>query len=69
LLLSETDSKTGIISALANCITDTRRSSSVTHPITELLAQRVYQIACGYEDGNDSNSLRNDPALNRSSLP
>jgi len=33
------------------------------HPITELLAQRVYQIACGYEDGNDSNTLRNDPAL------
>lgn len=63
LLLSETESMTGIISTLANCITDTRRSSSVTHGIPALLTQRVYQIACGYEDANDSNTLRNDPAL------
>ena len=63
LLLSETESRTGIISTLANRITDARRSSSVKHPIAELLAQRVYQIACGYEDCNDSNTLRKDPAL------
>ena len=63
LLLRETESRTGIISTLVRCISDPRRSSSVMHSIHELLAQRVYQIACGYEDGNDSNTLRKDPAL------
>jgi len=63
LLLSEMESMTRIISTLARCITDARRSSSVMHSIHDLLAQRVYQIGCGYEDGNDSNALRKDPAL------
>jgi hypothetical protein len=63
LLLSETESQTGIIATLAKCITDNRRSSSVTHPVFDLVAQRAFQIACGYEDGNDSNTLRKDPAL------
>lgn len=63
LLLSETESMTRIVSTLAHCITDTRRSTSVMHSIHDLIAQRVYQIACGYEDGNDSNALRKDPAL------
>lgn len=63
LLLSETESMTRIVSTLAHCITDTRRSTSVMHSIHDLIAQRVYQIACGYEDGNDSNTLRKDPAL------
>jgi len=48
---------------LAKCIHDPRRSSSITHQTTALLTQRIFQIACGYEDGNDSNSLRKDPAL------
>jgi hypothetical protein len=34
------------------------------HSIHAPLAQRVYQIACGYEDGNDSNTLHKDHALN-----
>jgi Transposase DDE domain group 1 len=33
------------------------------HSLLSLLKQRVYQIACGYEDQNDSNSLRSDPLL------
>lgn len=63
LLLRETESQLGIISMLTKCINDTRRPSSITHNINELSTQRVFQIACGYEDGNDSNSLRIDPAL------
>ena len=63
LLLSETESQLGIISMLTKCINDIRRPSSITHSINELSTQRVFQIACGYEDGNDSNSLRIDPAL------
>lgn len=62
-LLSETESQLGIISMLTKCINDTRRPSSITHNINELSTQRVFQIACGYEDGNDSNSLRIDPAM------
>ena len=62
-LLSETESKLGIITMLAKCINDPRRSSSITHQTTDLLTQRIFQIACGYEDSNDSNSLRKDPAL------
>jgi len=63
LLLRETELKLGLITMLAKCINDTRRSSSITHQKTELLTQRILQIACGYEDANDSNSLRKDPAL------
>ena len=63
LLLRETESQLGIISMLTKCINDARRSSSIMHSIHELMTQRVFQIACGYEDGNDSNSLRVDPAM------
>lgn len=63
LLLRETESQLGIISMLTKCINDTRRSSSIMHSVNALNTQRVFQIACGYEDGNDSNSLRIDPAL------
>jgi Transposase DDE domain group 1 len=51
ILLSETESMIRIISTLARCITDARRSSSVMHSMHDLLSQRVYQIGCGYEDG------------------
>lgn len=63
LLLSEIEGQTGLIDSLAGCIEDSRRSYSVAHSINDLFAQRIYQIACGYEDANDSNSLRKDPAL------
>ena len=63
LLLSETESQLGIISMLTKCINDSRRPSSITHSMKELSTQRVLQLGCGYEDGNDSNSLRIDPAL------
>ena len=63
LLLGEIESRVGIINMLVNCIVDNRRSSSITHTLNELLTQRVFQITCGYEDANDSDSLRKDPAL------
>ncbi|ACF42908.1 transposase IS4 family protein [Pelodictyon phaeoclathratiforme BU-1] len=63
LLLHETESQLGIISMLTKCISDSRRSSSITHSVNELNTLRVFQIACGYEDCNDSNSLRIDPAM------
>src|SRR4029450_12581696 len=35
--------------------------SYIDHPLRDLVAQRIYQIASGYADGNDANSLRHDP--------
>ena len=52
-----------IISRIAEVLHDRRHSSYVKHQLIELLKQRVFQIACGYEDGNDSDELRNDPVL------
>jgi len=63
LLLSETESEVSIISRLSKCIHDSRRFSSITHSVNDLLTQRIFQITCGYEDGNDCNSLRTDPAM------
>jgi hypothetical protein len=63
LLLRETERKVGIIRRMAECIPDNRDRRYVDHPIRDLMTQRVMQIACGYEDADDSDSLRSDPAL------
>jgi len=61
LLLRGTDRQTGLIDRLARAIDDKRHPSYIDHSMRDLLSQRIFQTACGYEDGNDSNSLRNDP--------
>ncbi|PUD99664.1 MAG: hypothetical protein C3L25_07855 [Candidatus Sedimenticola endophacoides] len=38
-------------------------SGYITHKLQALFAQRTYQIACAYEDGNDANTLRGDPVF------
>ena len=63
LLLREVENQTGLISSISNCITDDRDSRYVDHTITELITQRVFQIAAGYEDCNDCNDLRGDMVL------
>ena len=63
LLLRETEKRIGILSALSRAIKDERHQGYVRHTLNALLSQRVFQIACGYEDANDSNTLRVDPAL------
>ncbi len=63
LLLKETERQVGIIDAFSSCITDRRDQRYVTQPLQDMLSQRIYQIASGYEDGNDCNALRNDPAF------
>ena len=63
VLLSEVDRETGLTASISACIHDTRDSRYITHELHELISQRVYQIAMGYEDCNDSDSLRFDPAL------
>lgn len=63
LFLREVDSQIGLSERLAKSIADVRRQSHVEHRIVELLRQRAYQISCGYEDANDCDALRDDPAI------
>ena len=63
LLLREVERRTGILKQFAYCFDDHRDSRRVEHTVEELLAQRVYAIALGYEDLNDHDDLRADPLL------
>ena len=54
ILLKAVDRKLGLIGRLARCLPDGRQASKVAHSIEELLAQRIYGLACGYPDGNDA---------------
>ncbi len=62
LILRETERRTGIIRRIVENIMDTRDERYIKHPMKELVTQRVMQIACGYEDADDSDHLRRDPA-------
>ena len=64
LLLRGIDRQIGLTARLAAAIHDSRHPSYIDHPLRDLLAQRIYQIASGYADGNDANSLRRDPLFN-----
>jgi Transposase DDE domain group 1 len=61
LLLRGVDRQIGLTERLAAALRDKRHQSYIDHPLRDLLAQRIYQIASGYADGNDANSLRHDP--------
>ena len=63
LLLRETERVTGIIRQFATCFTDHRDADRIEHAVEELIAQRVYALALGYEDLNDHDDLRHDTLL------
>lgn len=63
LHLREVEARTGIISGFAACFEDRRDPARIDHSIMELVAQRVYGLALGYEDLNDHDRLRCDPML------
>jgi len=63
LLLREVENQISLIDAIAGTINDKRHSSYITHTIKDMLMQRIWQIAAGYEDANDCDELRNDPVL------
>jgi len=63
VLMAELDKKLKITSRFAECFRDYRDPSKVNYSVHQLLAQRVYGIALGYEDVNDHDKLRYDPAL------
>jgi hypothetical protein len=63
LLVSLADKKLGLTRAMANAIADHRDQSKVTHSIVEMARERIYAICQDYEDANDLDTLRHDPAL------
>ena len=63
LLLREVEKGTGILRAFADCFVDLRAQELVEHSVLELVSQRVYAIALGYEDINDHDELRRDALL------
>ena len=63
LLLQQVERATGIIRQFAGCFTDYRDPDLIEHTAFELIAQRVYALALGYEDLNDHDELRHDPLL------
>lgn len=63
LLLRGAEKKIGVCARLADAMRDRRDPTRVRHDMFELVSARVLAIACGYEDGNDLDWLRHDPAL------
>ena len=63
LFLRQVDLSLGLTRRLAGCFGDQRQQIFVEHSVPELLAQRIYTEALGYEDLNDHQQLRYDPLL------
>ena len=63
LLLRQVDRSVGLSRLLADCFVDQRDQRFVEHSVAELVAQRLYALALGYEDLNDHADLRRDPLL------
>ena len=63
VLLAEADWRLGLTAQLAACLPDRRQSAKVRQSLPDLLRQRIYQIALGYEDCNDADTLASDPLL------
>jgi len=63
LLLREVESKLGAIRRFADCFTDHRDPDRTEHSVHEMVAQRIYALALGYEDLNDHDQLRHDPMM------
>lgn len=63
LLLREVDLRIGMIDQIAHCFTDYRRQALIEHTVPDLLRQRIFGMAMGYEDLNDHDTLRRDPMM------
>ena len=63
LLLRQTDQRLNLLPRLAECFLDGRNPERIEHSILEMLSQRIYGLALGYEDLNDHEQLRSDPVF------
>lgn len=60
MLLRQADRRLGLCRALSEVIIDPRAAELITHRQSDLLRQRIYGLALGYEDLNDHDTLRKD---------
>jgi len=63
MLLAMAERRLGITQRLARCFPDDRDPARITHTLADMIRARVFAIACGYEDANDLEYLRKDPAF------
>jgi hypothetical protein len=63
LLLKEADAKMNLLARFSQCFSDRRSPLLIEHTLEQMLRQRVYGLALGYEDLNDHELLRQDPLL------
>jgi hypothetical protein len=63
LLVRQADNVLQFMEGITRCITDRRDNRYTDHDLKTLLRQRIYQIVAGYEDCNDADVVRKDPAL------
>lgn len=63
LFLQSIESKLKLIDRFVDSLEDNRHQGYIRHTYSEMLRQRIFQIACGYEDANDCDDLRSDPAI------
>jgi hypothetical protein len=61
VLLKAAERRYGLIASMGDCLFDARQAGKVDHQLKDLMAQRVFSIACGYADANDSARLGADP--------
>jgi hypothetical protein len=62
-LLRQTDKRLNLLPRLATCFLDGRNQRLVDHSVLEMVSQRIYGLALGYEDLNDHEQLRRDPVF------
>ncbi len=62
-LLREVDERFNILSSIGDKLENPRAPSHTKHSLVQVIRQQIYQIAAGYEDCNDADDLRIDPAL------
>src|SRR6202521_4587646 len=63
MLLSLAERRLGVAERLARCISDRRDPSRIAHTIADMIRARAFAICCGYEDADDLDALRGDPAF------
>lgn len=61
VLLKAAERQYGVIDGFAQCLVDARQPGKVRHTVADLLAQRIFGLACGHADGNDADRLADDP--------
>ena len=69
LLLRQAEARTGIVNRLVGAMSDRRHQSYIDHTYTDLIRQRVFQIACGYEDARDARADKSAVTVSTTGRP